>query len=240
MNLSQERPPENIDEDLGEFLVRRFIDVGTALDQAPVFPPRKQMPYKPQLGHVHYFGDPTIHDYDAAITSEGFWGLTSEGWVPIGATNRVKTTTATFVSATGAIGTVNTAETVLTRSIPANALKAIGDRIRIRTWFVAQAGPSIVTKTSLGPDGSEVAVGDVTHTGGAAFDLTESWVHYIDNTHGNIIEQEAGAGIGNLTAVNVPGFIWNAEQNIIVAQSAVAAQFITVYGLFVDIFPVGK
>ena len=152
----------------------------------------------------------------------------------------VTTTAATYVSATGADGTANTAETVLTRTLPANSLKEIGDRIRIRTWFVAQTGPSIITTTSLGPSGSEVDVGDVTHTGGAAFDLTESWVHYIDNTHGNLIEQEAGVGIGNLTAVNVSGFTWNAEQNIIVAQSAVAAQYITVYGVFVDIFPKGK
>jgi len=161
-------------------------------------------------------------------------------WEFVVTRTHVTTTAATYVSATGADGTANTAETVLTRTLPANSLVTVGDRIRIRTWFVAQTGPSIVTTTSLGPASSEVAIGDVTHTGGAAFDLTESWVHYIDNTHGNLIEQEAGVGIGDLTAVNVSGFTWNAEQNIIVAQSQVAAQYITVYGVFVDIFPKGN
>ena len=239
MSISQEQPPEEIDDNLKEYLKRRFVDIGTEFDKPGKFPPRKEMPYKPQIGDVHYFDDPADHNYDAEITSEGFWGLKSTGWAELSPTNRVITTDTTYVSATGASGTANTAMTVLTRVLPANSLKAVGDRLRVRTWFVAQSGPSINTITALGPSSSEVSIGDVTHTGGAAFDLTESWLHYIDNTHANLIEQEAGAGIGNLTGVNLSGFTWDAEQDIIITQSAVAAQFITVYGVFVDIFPNG-
>lgn len=84
MSLSQEHPPDGIEEELREFLSRRFVDVATQLALAPSCPPRKQMPYKPQVGAIHYFNDPANHDYDPAITGEGFWGLTSAGWVLFG------------------------------------------------------------------------------------------------------------------------------------------------------------
>ena len=82
--ISQEQPPEDTEEDLREYLARRFIDVGVALTQDARFEPRKEMPYKPQTGAMHYFNDPANHNYDAAITSEGFWGLKSTGWVFLG------------------------------------------------------------------------------------------------------------------------------------------------------------
>lgn len=81
MSLSQEQPPISVDEELSEFLNRRFVDVGNELVKPSKFPQRKEMPYKPQTGDVHYFGDPATHNYDASITAEGFWGLTSGGWL---------------------------------------------------------------------------------------------------------------------------------------------------------------
>lgn len=83
MSLGQEQPPEKIEEDLKEFLGRRFIDISNQLNQPSKFPERKEMPYKPQTGDVHYFGDPATHSYDAVISSEGFWGLESTGWVKL-------------------------------------------------------------------------------------------------------------------------------------------------------------
>jgi hypothetical protein len=82
--ISNEQPPENTEETLREFLKRRFIDIAIALSQDPKFTERKEMPYKPQTGAVHYFGDPLDHGYDPAITQEGFWGLRSDGWVFLG------------------------------------------------------------------------------------------------------------------------------------------------------------
>ncbi len=86
MSLSQEQVPLTTKEDLSEFLTRRFIDVANELVKPSKFPERKEMPPKPQVGDMHYFGDPADHSYDAIITVEGFWGFTSAGWVGLGLT----------------------------------------------------------------------------------------------------------------------------------------------------------
>jgi len=83
MSLTQEVPPKNTDENLREYLVRRFLEIGTALDLPSKFPERREMPYKPRIGDIHYFGDIADHSYDAAITTEGFWGLTNLGWAQL-------------------------------------------------------------------------------------------------------------------------------------------------------------
>jgi len=143
---------------------------------------------------------------------------------------------ATYVSGTGTAGTANTAMTVKTQTLAANTLTQLGDRVRIRVYFFAAGAAPITAAGKVGPAGSEVTCCDVTHTGGTASGLVETWMHYIDNTHANIIEQEVGA-LGAITAINVAGFTWNASQNVIVTQSATAANYITVYGIFVDVFP---
>ena len=71
--ISQEVPPLDTPVDLREYLVRRFIDIGVALQDSPDFPVRKQMPYKPPIGSTHYYGDPLEHSYDPVITQEGLW-----------------------------------------------------------------------------------------------------------------------------------------------------------------------
>lgn len=144
--------------------------------------------------------------------------------------------TATYVSGTGTAGTANTAMTVLTRTLPANSLAVLGDRIRLRVYFFANSVSPIIANLKIGPAASEVTVGTMTHTGGPASGLFEIWVHYIDNTHVNIIEQIGGT-LGANTATNVAGFVHNAAQNVIVTQNAVTGNFITVYGVFVDLLP---
>ena len=84
MSITQEQPPINVERELREFLVRRFIEIGNEFNRPGKFPERKEMPYKSQIGDVHYFGNPATHAYDAAITAEGFWGLKSTGWVQLG------------------------------------------------------------------------------------------------------------------------------------------------------------
>ena len=84
MNLSGEAVPDSVEEELREYLNRKFIEIENAFQAPSKFPERKEMPYKPQIGDVHYFGNPATHNYDAAITAEGFWGLKSTGWVQIG------------------------------------------------------------------------------------------------------------------------------------------------------------
>lgn len=75
MSLSQEEAPEGTPAELKEYLGRRFLDIATLLDQASKFPQRKQMPYKPQFGDEHYFGDPATHQYDPVINLRGWWGF---------------------------------------------------------------------------------------------------------------------------------------------------------------------
>jgi len=84
MSLIQETTPESVEEELREFLTRRFIDISAEFEQEPSYPVRKMMPYKPQIGETYYFPDPTGHNFDVAITAEGWWGLKSTGWVQIG------------------------------------------------------------------------------------------------------------------------------------------------------------
>ena len=82
-SISQEQPPQDIDDSLRSYLSRRFISIGNALNRTHEFVERKQPPPKPQTGDIYYFGDPLTHNYDPAITSEGWWGMKSTGWVLI-------------------------------------------------------------------------------------------------------------------------------------------------------------
>lgn len=84
MSISQEDVPDSVEEVLREFLQRRFIDIAVALDTPANYSERKEMPYKPRIGSIYYFGNPVSHNYDPAILAEGWWGLKSTGWVQIG------------------------------------------------------------------------------------------------------------------------------------------------------------
>lgn len=140
----------------------------------------------------------------------------------------------TYISGTGTSGADNSAETLYTVALPANSLTHLGDRVRIRCYFNSTGAVPITGTTAI----NGVPVGTITHTGAASLNLTESWMHYIDATHANIIEQEAGP-LGNLSAANVTGFNWTASQNITFAQSQTLNEHLTLYALIVDLFPRG-
>lgn len=149
-----------------------------------------------------------------------------------------KSTDITYISGTGTAGADNTAQTVKSLALAANSLTQVGDRIRIRSYWTGTTGNPITGTTKLGPAGSEVTVSDTTDGGAATLQLNEAWIHYIDNTHANIIENEAGA-LGAVSNVNVAGFTWNAAQNIIITQNQIVNNHIVVYALIADIFPKG-
>lgn len=69
--------------------------------------------------------------------------------------------------------------------------------------------------------------------------VVECWLHYIDATHANIIENETGGGLGNLSATNVAGFNWAVNQNVIFTQNAVNNQHLVLYFMVADFFPKG-
>lgn len=57
-------------------------------------------------------------------------------------------------------------------------------------------------------------------------------------THANIIENEGG-GLGTVSAPNVAGFDWDADQDITFSQSQVGNNHCVLYALIVDILPKG-
>jgi len=73
-SMSKETPPQDIDANVRTYLTRIFTSISIALNKTHEFVERKEKPNKPQIGDLYYFGDPVTHDYDAAITSQGFWG----------------------------------------------------------------------------------------------------------------------------------------------------------------------
>lgn len=144
----------------------------------------------------------------------------------------------TYISGTGTAGVDNTAQTVKSLTLPANALTQVGDRMRIRAYWTGDTGSPVTGSVKIGPSGSEVLVSDTTDGGAATLQLNEVWIHYIDNTHANIIENEAGA-LGANSAPNVVGFTWNAAQAIIFTQDAISNNHTILYALIVDVFPKG-
>ena len=81
-----------------------------------------------------------------------------------------------------------------------------------------------------------VTIGHETDTGGASLFLDESWLHYIDNTHANILDSKGDPGF---TALNVSGFNWSSAQTCAVAQGAVVAQHVIVGAIISDLMPKG-
>jgi hypothetical protein len=144
----------------------------------------------------------------------------------------------TYISGTGTAGVDNTAQTVKSLSLAANTLTQVGDRMRIRCYWTGDTGTPITGSTLIGPAGSEVLVAHTTDSGAATLQVNEVWLHYIDATHANIIENEAGA-LGALSAPNVAGFGWNGAQNILFTQDAIANNHTILYALIVDVLPKG-
>jgi hypothetical protein len=140
----------------------------------------------------------------------------------------------TYISGTGTAGTDGTAMMVVSRTFPANELVQVGDRVRIRVYWSGDTGAPITGTTYL----NSVPIANTTDGGGATLQLNEVWLHYIDNTHANIIENEGGA-LGALSAPNVAGFLWDTDQALEIGQDNIANNHIIVYALIIDHFPKG-
>ena len=152
--------------------------------------------------------------------------------LPVGGAHRSSLTT--LISGTGIAGTDNTAMTLSTRTIPANTLYQLGDRIRVRAYWIGDTGTGITLTIKI----NGVLVGHTTDAGAADFQINETWLHYIDATHANIIEDENGA-LGAVSAANVAGFNWAAMQNFTAEQNQIANNHCVIYALIVDVFPKG-
>lgn len=137
-----------------------------------------------------------------------------------------------YVSGTGTAGVDNTAQTVKTIALAANTLRQLGDRIRVRAYWTGDTGSPITGTVAL----NGVTISHTTDGGAATLQVNESWLHYVDATHANIIENEAGA-LGGASGVNVAGFNWAAAQNMTIAQNQIGNNHIIVYFLAVDVFP---
>lgn len=141
---------------------------------------------------------------------------------------------ATTITGTGIHGVDNTAMIVSTKTITANTLYQLGDRLRVRAYWTGDTGTGVTLSIKI----NGVLIGHTTDGGGNDFQINESWLHYIDATHANIIENENGA-LGILSAANVAGFNWAAIQNFTAEQNQVGNNHCIVYALIVDIFPKG-
>ena len=141
----------------------------------------------------------------------------------------------TYVSGSGTAGADGTAQDVKTVVVPANTLTQVNDRLRIRTYWKGDTGGGITGTTKI----NTVMVAEATDGGGADFFTTEAWLHYLDNTHANIIETGAYPTTGANSAENVAGFDWASDQNVVISQDNVANNHIIVYCIFLDVFPLG-
>jgi hypothetical protein len=139
----------------------------------------------------------------------------------------------TYISGTGTAGTDNTAMTIKTIALPADTLTQVGERVRFRCYFQATGGAPIIAATLL----NAVLISDVS-VSTTSLGLTEAWLHYIDNTHANIIHMHDGS-LSTQSAVNVAGFDWDSSQDITFTQDAVPAQHLVLYTIIVDVFPLG-
>jgi len=137
----------------------------------------------------------------------------------------------TYISGTGTAGADNTAQAVKSITVPANILTQVGDRLRVRIYVYATAGAPITATLTL--NGVSLADVSLINTDVA---IEEAWMHYIDNTHANILDSKGAPGF---TAMNVAGFDWSSAQTCSVSQSAVAAQHIVVGVMIADLFPKG-
>lgn len=146
----------------------------------------------------------------------------------------VRTLSTNYVSGTGTAGVDNTSQNVKTISIPADTLVRVGDRIRVRVYWIGTTGNAITGTIKV----NTVTVSTKTDGAGAAnFQVNEAWLHYIDATHANIIE--SGDPPGSSSTANSAGFNWAAAQDAIISQNAALNNHIVVYFFAIDVFPLG-
>lgn len=141
----------------------------------------------------------------------------------------------TYISGSGTAGTDATAMDVKTVTLPANSLTQVGDRVRIQVKWRGDTGAPITATTKV----NTVSVAAVADAGAATLFVSEAWLHYIDNTHANIIETGSYPATGALSAANVAGFSWDTNQDIVTSQDNVAGNHIVVFAVIVDVMPKG-
>lgn len=141
-----------------------------------------------------------------------------------------------YASGTGTAGTDNTAQTVLSITIPANALHEVGDRIRLRAYWTGDTGTAITGNLVIGA----ATISSTTDLGGATLQIDDVWLHYIDNTHANVIAMSGGALDLAISAVNQAGFDWAADTTVNFKQTAALGNHCTVYLFAGDVFPLGN
>jgi len=74
-----EQPPSDIQQNLRSYLQRlsQIVDLILQSRDTPI--KYTALPARPLVGRVYYFSNA-----DGAVTSEGYWGYTSAGWVKLG------------------------------------------------------------------------------------------------------------------------------------------------------------
>jgi len=85
-NISSENPPDSLDDEVVEYLVRMFRQVGIGLSNSSILPTRLDITDPPKEGRLYYFK--SIPPSEAAITSAGYWGFVGDPgvgtWVKLG------------------------------------------------------------------------------------------------------------------------------------------------------------
>ena len=78
--MLERRPPDTTDPDMVAYLEQMFEEVALEIRNSGKFARRDKLPQDPEIGRMYYFNAaiPTT-----AITSEGWWGYKSTGWVNI-------------------------------------------------------------------------------------------------------------------------------------------------------------
>jgi hypothetical protein len=227
-----ETPPQTEDARiLIEFLLRELQRLGNIVNAGKV-------------GHVKFLDVAPPRVYEGLIAAadgtnwnpghgEGVYAYYNSRWNPM-SHPAVYPLKGALVSGAGTAGTDNTAMTLQTIVVPANTLRQVGDRIRVRAYWRGDTGGAIQGQVDL----NTVPISHTTDGGGATLQINESWLHYIDNTHANNIEVESGT-LGNLSAANVAGFSWNTNQNLTFSQNAIPVNHCVIYFFAADVFPKG-
>lgn len=181
----------------------------------------------PFYSNAQFDGEDTLHAVNFKTTGNSvFGGL-------IGSAHLASADT--YISGTGTAGTDNTATTIMTITLAANKLTQVGDRVRIRCYWSGTTGTNLIGTAKL----NNVTISHTTDGGAASMQINEVWLHYIDNTHANIIEMENGT-LGDLSAANVAGFSWNTAQDLIFTQNQASSNHAVLYAIIIDYMPKGS
>lgn len=127
-----------------------------------------------------------------------------------------------------ASGIDNTAMDIKTITVPANTLLRLGDRLRIVVLIKGTTGGAILGTLKL--NGVTLTSG---YVGGTDVIRLETCLSYVDNTHANVEDY-----VTSIPTVQVPGFLWDTSQDLVLSQDAVSSQHIDVYSITIDLIPI--